>query len=98
MEFCFKSNDLEVLYTSRKGEHKYPEAVVNGFFKVMSLIAAAKDPRDLSAFKSRHFEKLHGDREGQHSMRLNDQYRLILEMQEETQGTYLLIIEIVDYH
>lgn len=98
MEFRFKTTRLEALYTTKKNAHDYPEGVVKGFFKVMSLISAATSLRDLAAIKSRHFEKLLGDREGQYSMRLNDQFRLILEQQENAEGTYLLIVEIVDYH
>ena len=65
---------------------------------VMDRIAAATDERDLRALKSRRLEKLAGNREGQYSMRLNDQWRLILETEEDEQGKYLLIVEITDYH
>lgn len=98
MEFRFKTKKLEVLYTSKQGAQKYPEGVVHGFFTTMALIAGATDLRDLYAIRSRNFEKLQGDREGQYSMRLNDQYRLILELEEDEQGKYLLIVQIVDYH
>ena len=98
MEFRFKTNRLEALYTTKKNAHDYPEGVVKSFFKVTSLISAATDLRDLAAIKSRHFEKLQGDREGQYSMRLNNQFRLILELQEHAGGKYLLIVEIADYH
>jgi toxin HigB-1 len=98
LEFRFKTKKLEALYTSRKGAHKYPDGVICGFFTVMALITAAVNLRDLSAIRSRNFERLQGDREGQYSMRLNDQYRLILELEEDEQGKYLLIVEIVDYH
>lgn len=98
LRFRFKNKKLEVLYTDEKGAHKYPEAVIDGFFAVMDRIAAATDERDLYALKSRRFEKLTGDRQGQHSMRLNDQWRLILVIEEDQQGRYLQIVEILDYH
>ncbi|MGA9524935.1 MAG: type II toxin-antitoxin system RelE/ParE family toxin [Myxococcaceae bacterium] len=47
--------------------------------------------------KSLRFEQLKGDRAGQCSMRLNDQFRLI-GVVEKKNGEELLIIEIVDYH
>ncbi len=47
--------------------------------------------------KSLHYEKLRGDREGQHSMRLNDQWRLVLRI-EVAVGKTAVIIEVVDYH
>jgi toxin HigB-1 len=71
---------------------------VDAFFAIMDRIDAADDERDLRQLKSRRLEKLKGDRDGQHSMRLNDQWRLILEMVKDEQGKYLLIIDIDDYH
>jgi proteic killer suppression protein len=45
----------------------------------MQYIRAASDERDFYALKSLHYEKLHGKRSHQRSMRLNDQFRLILQ-------------------
>jgi len=54
----------------------------------------ADDLRDLSAPPSNRLEALHGDREGQHSIRINDQYRLCFKW-EKGKATD---VEIVDYH
>jgi proteic killer suppression protein len=97
MDFRFKSRKLERLYHENKGAQEYGTPVVKAFFKVMSVIDSARDERDIRAFRSFHFETLKGDRAGQHSLRLNDQWRLIIEIKKE--GTnYILVIEIVDYH
>lgn len=48
--------------------------------------------------KSLHYEKLKGDRDGQRSMRLNDQWRLILRLQEDDAGKLVVIVSIADYH
>ena len=48
--------------------------------------------------KSLHFEKLVGDRGGQHSIRLNDQWRLVLRLEARDDGRVVVILEIVDYH
>ena len=45
-----------------------------------------------------HDEKLVGDRAGKHSIRLNDQWRLILRVETDEAGRILVIIAIVDYH
>jgi proteic killer suppression protein len=45
-----------------------------------------------------HFEKLKGDRLGEYSMRLNEQYRLIATVEEDAQGAIIVIHDIVDYH
>jgi len=62
------------------------------------MIRAARDERDFYAMKSLHFEKLQGNRQGQYSMRLNQQWRLILEFRKQGTSTTVVIISIVDYH
>lgn len=64
----------------------------------MSVISNARDERDLYALKGLRYEKLKGDRGHQHSIRLNRQYRLIIERRRDEQGRYLLMIDIEDYH
>jgi proteic killer suppression protein len=98
LRFRFKTRKLEALYTEEKGAHRYPASVVDAFFEVMSIIDAAVDERDLYTLKGLRYEKLKGSRQSQHSLRLNDQFRLIVERQEDEQGRYLLIVNIEDYH
>ncbi len=64
----------------------------------MAIIAEAVNERDLYAFKGLRYEKLKGDRSGQHSLRLNTQWRLIVSSLLEPDGRIMLIIEIVDHH
>jgi toxin HigB-1 len=44
------------------------------------------------------FEKLKGKRSPDYSMRLNDQFRLIFQIEKEAGGNRLVILEIEDYH
>jgi proteic killer suppression protein len=72
--------------------------VVKAFRRRMQYLRAAVDERDFYNMKSLHYEKLKGKRSGERSMRLNDQFRLILEIAiEETKRT-AIIIGIEDYH
>jgi len=49
---------------------------------------------DLRAFPGNHLEALGGDRRGQHSIRINDQYRICFVWKDgEAQH-----VEVVDYH
>ena len=48
--------------------------------------------------KSLHFEKLRGDRSHQYSMRLNDQFRIIIELERVGGHTIVVLVEITDYH
>lgn len=98
MRFRFTDKKLQALYTDETGADHYEAAVVNGFFRVMAIIANAPDLRDFYRFKSLHFEKLSGDRVGQHSFRLNKQWRLIVRLERDSGGHEVVIIEIVDYH
>lgn len=96
MRFEFKKKKIKALYYEEKNAHKYPN-VIDDFFDVMSTLDSAKDERDLYALKGLHFEKLKG-RKGERSVRLNQQWRLILSIEEDKEGTYLQIIDIEDYH
>lgn len=73
-------------------------ALVKAFRKRMQLIRAAVDERAFRALKSLHFEKLKGNLDGQHSMRLNDQWRLLIRLEERATARMVVIIAIADYH
>ena len=72
--------------------------VTKAFRKKMGLIASAESESDLRSYRALRFEKLKGARVGQHSIRLNDQWRLILRIENDATGRLLIIVEIVDYH
>lgn len=98
MDVVFKDPDLDRLETDADFSAGFSDAVVKGYRKAMQHIRAASDERTLYARRSFNFEKLKGDRSGQHSMRLNDQWRLILQIQGEHPDKKICVIEIVDYH
>jgi proteic killer suppression protein len=45
-----------------------------------------------------HFEKLKGSRSHHHSMRLNKQWRLIIELEGVAPNKLVAVINIEDYH
>lgn len=49
---------------------------------------------DLKVPRSNHLERLHGDRKGQYSIRINDQWRICFEWSDGEARN----VEIVDYH
>lgn len=99
MKVRFLDPALERLETSNEGAGRWPAGVLKGFRKKMAFIRAMIDERDLRAMKSNHYEKMRGDREGQHSVRLNDQFRLFFTFEEDGDGTkVLVVIEIDDPH
>ena len=62
----------------------------------MDRMEAATSVKDLSALPGNRFEALKGDREGQFSIRINDQWRICFSWPEGAKGPSN--VEIVDYH
>jgi toxin HigB-1 len=62
--------------------------------KKLDLLRAAKGLQDLAAIPGNRLEALHGDREGQYSIRVNDQYRICF----VPDGDDFKDVEITDYH
>jgi proteic killer suppression protein len=98
MEIEFRNEDLDRLETELKYTAAFAPGVVKAYRKRIQAIRAAKDERDLHATKGNHFEKLKGDRAHQHSLRLNDKMRLIVEIERGEPKNTILIIGIEDYH
>lgn len=72
--------------------------LVVAYRKKIQVLDSAKDERDLRAMRSLNLEKLKGDRTGRYSIRLNDQFRLILTFRTEDDGRVVVVLELVDYH
>ena len=98
MEPEFADRNLQRLESDPAFDAGFGRDVVKAFRKRMQLIRAARDERDFYAMKSLHFEQLHGDRLGRYSMRLNEQWRLILKLVKRASDKVVLVIEIIDYH
>jgi proteic killer suppression protein len=98
MEVEFDDNELDRLETDRQFTAGYSQEIVRAYRRRMQQIRGFRDERDFYALKSLHFEKLKGDREGQSSIRLNSQWRLILEIRGNHPCKLIGIVEIVDYH
>jgi len=58
------------------------------------VLDSAETLQDLSALRSNRLERLSGDREGRHSIRIIQQWRLCFRWEDD--GPY--DVEIVDYH
>ena len=62
----------------------------------LDRLEAAVELKDLAALPGNRFEALKGDRKGQYSIRINDQWRICFEWPREPPGPSN--VEIVDYH
>jgi proteic killer suppression protein len=97
MEVRFANDELDRLETS-PGDGSFGQAVVKAFRKRMQMIRAAANTQTFYALKSLHFERLKGDRSDDYSMRLNDQWRLILKIEGAAGRPVAVICGIEDYH
>jgi proteic killer suppression protein len=71
--------------------------LVRAYRKKIQIIQAAKDEQDLRALRSLRLEQLKGNRAGTSSIRLNDQFRLILTFKTDGERV-AVVLELVDYH
>ncbi len=62
----------------------------------LDRLEAAVTLQDLAALPGNRFEALKGNRKGQYSIRINDQWRICFEWGQGTPGPSQ--VEIVDYH
>ena len=60
----------------------------------LDMLEAAISPESLRIPPGNHFEALHGDREGQYSIRINGQWRICFTWRDGNAHD----VEIVDYH
>lgn len=88
----FKDKDAEELYNS--GHNKKYKVFERIALRKLDMIEAASKLIDLKAPPGNHLEPLSGNRKGQHSIRINDQFRICFVWSDA--GAY--DIEIIDYH
>lgn len=98
MDIEFADEQLERLGSDPQDAGGFPPGIAKAFRRRLWFIANATGVADLYALRGARFEKLRGDRAGQYSMRLNDQWRLILELVGPESEETVRVIEIVDYH
>jgi proteic killer suppression protein len=98
MRVVFADDELARIETDQAGETRLGVAVIKSARRKLTILRAAVDDRSLRNWKSLHYEKLKGDREGQRSIRLNDQFRMVFELDEDTEPLTVTILSIEDYH
>ncbi len=73
---------------------KLPQNIQRVALRKLIMIDKAGCLEDLRVPPANRLEALHGDRAGQYSIRINDQYRICF----VTEGNDFYQVEIVDYH
>jgi len=89
----FRDNDTERLF-KRQHNRRLPTDLQRIVLRKLVLIDAATSLMDLRIPPANHLEKLVGNRAGQHSIRIDDQWRICFRWV----GGDAHDVEIVDYH
>ncbi len=89
----FKDPETERIF-SRQRSRKVPQSIHRSALRKLLVLDAADSLADLRVPPGNRLEKLSGDRKGQHSIRINDQWRICFRWKNGDSFD----VEIADYH
>lgn len=93
MIVSFSCKETEKIWNQNFSK-KLPNQIQQQAYKKLVMIARSKNIEDLQIPTSNRLEVLIGDRKGQYSIRINDQWRICFFWNEGNASG----VEIVDYH
>ena len=88
------TEDINYARVSREALRLLPKELHRKAQIKLARVGAASSIRDLREIRGNRLEVLRGDRRGQYSIRINDQYRICFHWEEENASD----VEIIDYH
>ncbi len=89
----FRDKETEIVFARRFSKRIAPN-VHQIAWRKLALLHATEQLNDLRVPPGNRLEKLSGDRAGQYSIRINDQWRICFEWREG----HAWDVEITDYH
>lgn len=89
----FKDDETKKIYR-RERSRKLPTHIQQVALRKLRMLNNAQNIKDLRVPPANRLEKLSGARQGQYSIRINDQWRVCFDWIEGN----ALNVEIVDYH
>jgi len=89
----FACTETERLFND-EASRRLPTQIQRVARRKLLLVSQARRLEDLRVPPGNHLEALKADRKGQHSIRINDQWRICFRWQ----GEDAFDVEIVDYH
>ena len=89
----FASDETQKIFLGQISR-KFPKDIQRTARRKLIYLDDAEDLQDLLAPPGNRLEKLKGDRAGQHSIRINDQWRICFIWSDNKAKN----VEIVDYH
>ncbi|NMG19798.1 type II toxin-antitoxin system RelE/ParE family toxin [Brasilonema bromeliae] len=94
MIVSFKSEETKFIFEGFTSS-QYPSNIQKTALRKLLILDAATSINDLRLPPGNRLEKLVGDRIGQYSIRINDQWRICFVWTDENNA---LEVEMVDYH
>ena len=88
----FRSVETERLF--RRESVRRFKPIERQALRKLDMLDAAEELRSLASLPGNQLERLRGDRKGQYSIRINDQWRVCFDWQDG----HAYEVEIVDYH
>lgn len=89
----FRDRETERVFR-REPRTRFAQAIARAALRKLLILDAAESPNDLRVPPGNRLEKLSGNRAGQYSIRINDQWRIVFRWQDGDAHD----VEIVDYH
>ena len=92
MIVSFRDEWLRAYFVEDVSSRKIPADIESRLFRKLQMIDDAMTDQDLRVPPSNHFEKLRGNLEGWHSIRVNKQWRLVFRWNSgrgEAESVYL---------
>lgn len=89
----FKCRETEQIFR-REYSRKLPRSIQQVALRKLRMLNRSQTLLDLRVPPANRLEKLSGDREGQYSIRINDQWRICFHWDDGNARN----VEIVDYH
>jgi len=93
MIISFQDKETEKIW-NQQYSRKFPRDIQSIRLRKLIIISRAKDLNDFKAPPGNRLERLSGKRQGQYSIRINDQFRVYFYWENGTASS----VEITDYH
>jgi len=93
MIVSFSDKEMEKIWNQQYSK-KFPIEIQRIGLRKLIIISRAKDLNDLKVPPGNKLEQLSGKRQGQYSIRINDQFRICFYRENGTASS----VEITDYH
>lgn len=101
MEIKFEKDYLRELFydgVASDKQHRFQPEIVRKYVRVVNILDSVNRVVDLYRYRSLHYEKLLGDKNGIESVRVNDQYRIEFKSSEQEGITICNIMELSNHY